>query len=63
MTIFWIEETSSGYTIVSDTFCVQNLGAFYEEMDQLHPDGWFDTREEAEQALSEITWELNDERN
>jgi hypothetical protein len=48
MNIFWIEEMQ----ILQDTFVVGNLMQFYEEMDQLHPDGWFESYEDAEYELN-----------
>jgi hypothetical protein len=48
MRVFWIKDMR----IVSEYFEVGNLISFYEEMDDLHPNGWFETYQEAKDFMS-----------
>lgn len=57
MIVFYIDIDSM--SIKSDNYTIGNLMAFYDEMDQLHPDGWFDNYEDAQDEFDYfITEEL-----
>lgn len=49
MTVYWIDYDKRA--IMSETYDVANLMAFYEEMDKIHPEGWFDNKEDVESEM------------
>jgi len=53
MTIYWI--CYDTLSIKHETYCVGNLMAFYEEMDEVRPDGWWDNLEDAEEELKDLS--------
>jgi len=49
MTIYWFDPET--LNIKHETFNVANLMAFYVEMDEMHPDGWYESMEDCEAEL------------